>query len=194
MVFGDNVRARIAARALPRTPQQKRKRKRKRKKERQATRTTHLSHHRHSTTHNTIRQRQNKTCTVVTTRWYADNIIHPPSVTPHTRPSIQHKPSHLFPNNTTLSQDTTLNQQCCDREHKDRRGKRDTVHPPHFPTHNKRGNTRQKRNGNDTKGTNNVKGGGPNPNTGTTHTHRPRHSIGPQGKRQGGRQHTDGAR
>lgn len=56
--------------------------------------------------------------------------------------------------------DTALNQQCCDNEHKDRRGERGTVHPPHFSTHNKHGNTRQKRNGNDTRGTDNVKGGG----------------------------------
>lgn len=36
-----------------------------------------------------------------------------------------------------------------------------------------------------------MQGARPNPNTGTTHTP-PRHSIGPQGKQQGGRQHTDG--
>ena len=47
--------------------------------------------------------------------------------------------------------DTTLNQQCCDNKHKDRRGERNTVTPPHFPTHNKHSNTRQKRNKNDTK-------------------------------------------
>lgn len=79
-----------------------------------------------------------------------------------------------------------------------RRGKRGTLPPPHFPTHNKHSNTRQKRNGNDTKGTDNVKGGGtmqgarPNPNTGQHTTHHSRHSTGPQGKRQGGYQHTDG--
>lgn len=57
MVFGDNVRARRAARALPRTPQQKEEEKeRKTRETRQATRTTHPSHHRHSITHNTMRQ------------------------------------------------------------------------------------------------------------------------------------------
>ena len=41
MVFGDNVRARMAARALPRTPTQKGRRREKREQRRQATRTTH---------------------------------------------------------------------------------------------------------------------------------------------------------
>lgn len=37
-----------------------------------------------------------------------------------------------------------------------------------------------------------MQGARPNPNTGQHSTHHTRHSIGPQGERQGGRQHTDG--
>ena len=60
MVFGDNVRARKAARALPRTPTQRRRRGRqKEEKDKQRDLTP-----RHSTTHNTMRQY--KTCTVIT--------------------------------------------------------------------------------------------------------------------------------
>lgn len=47
---------------------------------------------------------------------------------------------------------TTLNQQYCDNEHKGRRGGQDTTPPPYFPTHNKHGNTRQKRDGDNTRG------------------------------------------
>ena len=130
-MFGDNVRARRAARALPRTPQQKRKRKRREK-----------------------RDKKDKTCTVITTRWYADSIRHPHTRPP--RPHIAFLPNtnhHRYsPITQPCHKDTPLNQQCCDNEHKDRRGERDTVPPPHFPTHNKHGNTRQKRNGNDTRG------------------------------------------
>jgi hypothetical protein len=56
MVFGDNVRARKAARALPRTPtakgreEGKEERERRRRQQRDH---THLTRHRHSTTHNT---------------------------------------------------------------------------------------------------------------------------------------------
>jgi hypothetical protein len=57
MVFGDNVRARKAARALPRTPTQKEKKKEE-KKEKNGLQQTHhhpppfcpnTNHHRHST-------------------------------------------------------------------------------------------------------------------------------------------------
>ena len=91
MVFGDNVRARRAARALPRTPTIRRKRKRREDE-------PHPPPF-HTPQHNTTRQ--NKTCTVVTTRWYADSIPYPLSPI---RLSTQHKPSPLFPNNTILSQ------------------------------------------------------------------------------------------
>ena len=88
MVFGDNVRARRAARALPRTPTQ---RGRERRRGKQATRPHHLR--RYSTTHNTTRQ--DKTCTVITHRHHThttemhtttrDNTTHtPPSRSPHT--------------------------------------------------------------------------------------------------------------
>lgn len=87
--------------------------------------------------------------------------------------------------------DTALNQQCCDSKHKDRRGERNTVPPPHFPTHDKHDNTRQKRNEGDTRGTgqceggqDNVKGRTQSEDRASQHTHS-RPSIGPQGKRQG---------
>ena len=76
MVFGDNVRARKAARALPRTPTAREEERKRERRRRQATRPhtppfpTNANHHRH--------------------------------------PTMTH-PCHKH---------TTLNQQCCDREHK----------------------------------------------------------------------------
>lgn len=58
MVFGDNVRARRAARALPRTPINEEEEERRRREGRQATRTTHPSHHHHSTMTHTPPQRR----------------------------------------------------------------------------------------------------------------------------------------
>lgn len=111
MVFGDNVRARKAARALPRTPTQKGRERKRDRKTRQATRTTHPPHHRHSTTHNIMRQ--DKTRTVITTRWYADSILH----TPHALlPNTHHH--HYSPITQPCHKDTAPNQQCCDREHR----------------------------------------------------------------------------
>ena len=43
-----------------------------------------------------------------------------------------------------------------------------------------------------TRGSRTTQSARPNPKTGHHSTYHPRHSIGPQGKRQGGRQHTDG--
>ena len=63
--------------------------------------------------------------------------------------------------------------------------------PPHFPTHNKHGNTRQKRNGNDTRGTDNVKGNrqckvpDPTRTRGNTQPTAPRHSTGPPREQKG---------
>ena len=56
MVFGDNVRARKAARALPRTPTTKkvREQERKEKTEKTSDGTTNPHTHRYSTTHNTM--------------------------------------------------------------------------------------------------------------------------------------------
>ena len=68
--------------------------------------------------------------------------------------------------------DTTLNQQHCNSKHKSGRAGEQDKTPPHFPTHNKHDTTRQKRNGNDTRGTGNVEGSRamqgarPSPNTG----------------------------
>ena len=77
MVFGDNVRARKAARALPRTPTQKEKKKKKKKgkkeEETEKTKKTNdkTTHPSHPAIPQPITQydktRQDKTCTVVTT-------------------------------------------------------------------------------------------------------------------------------
>lgn len=123
MVFGDNVRARMAARALPRTPTQ---RGRERTKERQEDKTSNENYTPitpitpppfHNPQHNTTKQdktRQDKTCTVVTTKWYADSILPtPPAFLPnanHHRHSTMTQPRH---------KDTALNQQCCNNEHKE---------------------------------------------------------------------------
>ena len=93
MVFGDNVRARWAARALPRTPTQ---RGRGRGRGRQMTRPHTLtpSPHRHSATHNTTRQHAHHNTTH--TRVDSGQRTPPPFFRPH-------KPSPLFHNDTTLS-------------------------------------------------------------------------------------------
>lgn len=156
MVFGDNVRARWAARALPRTPTTGKRRRQREEEDKQRDLT--LSHPPvipQSTTHNTMRQ--DKTCTVIT---HCHHHTHTPHAllpnTNHHRYSTMTQPCH---------KDTALNQQCCDREHKKGKGeeKNTTVHmrqhtppqhdsvaqhgtaaatrqqcrtPPHFPAHN----------------------------------------------------------
>ncbi len=73
--------------------------------------------------------------------------------TPHALPS--HTNHHSYPTMTQpCHNDTTLNQQCRDREHKRRRGGKK----------NRRDNARRARV---------TRRGGPNPNTGTTHTPHP---------------------
>nr|DAV87848.1 MAG TPA: hypothetical protein [Caudoviricetes sp.] len=86
---------------------------------------------------------------------------------------------------------TTLNQQCRNSEHKDRRARQDKTrqntvppHTPHFPTHNKQGEAKQR--------TGTMQEERPNTNTGTPQHTPPRSSIRSQGERQGGRQHADG--
>ena len=86
--------------------------------------------------------------------------------------------------------DTTLNQQCCDREHKEgERGRkrmtdttspRPAIHNTHPPTSHciMPPHTRQKRDENNTKGGTQSEHG--------DNTHTTRHSTGPQGKRQRG--------
>lgn len=97
---------------------------------------TPLHFHRHSTTHNTTRQHTHHTETHTTT--------HKEMTVNTTRPSAPHN-HHPYPIMTQpCHKDTTLNQQCCDREHKDgkrEREGRDTITPPHFPIHNKHSNT-----------------------------------------------------
>lgn len=89
--------------------------------------------------------------------------------TPHAL--LPHANHHHY---STITQpchkDTTLNQQCCDSKHK-REGGLDN-----------------------TRGSRTMQGAQPNPKTGHHTTTTPRHSIGTQGKRQGGRQCTDGGR
>ena len=89
-----------------------------------------------------------------------------------------------------------------EEEEKEEKDKHETTHhtPPHFPTHNKHGNTKQKGNGNDTRETDNVKGdgtmqgAGPNPNTGTTRNPPLPPFNGTTTQTEGGHQHTDGER
>ena len=63
MVFGDNVRARMAARALPRTPAQEEQGRQGEDKGKTGNETTRTIRHRHSTTHNTVRQDKTRTAT-----------------------------------------------------------------------------------------------------------------------------------
>lgn len=184
MVFGDNVRARRAARALPRTPTSKEEEEERQRREE-------------------TKKANNETA-------------HPtalPHNTNHHRYSTKTPPCH---------KNTTLNQQCCDNEHKDGREKeRNTTftirpHTPHTPpsrsphTTQQHSNTKKKRAArhegiqckrdwttrgarSNSKTGNIVKRIGTTRDRASQHTP-PRHSIGPQGKRQEGRQHTDGGR
>lgn len=229
-MFGDNVRARMAARALPRTPTTKRQKRKKKKKEKQERQNKQQELHTHPTTaipqpttqYNKTRQDMHRRHNKMACRQY------PPHT--HTTLSTQHNHHRHSTMTQPCHNHTTLNQQRCNKEHKKGEGRREekrrgeekdtTIHnetthtpqcaqhsssteqhtPPHFPTHNKHDNTRQKKNENDTRETDNVKRSGtmqgarPNPNTGITAHTTPRHSIGPQSKRQGGRQHTEGGR
>ena len=96
MVFGDNVRARWAARALPRTPTTKKRERQEEKDKRRDHSHTHPSH-RHSTTHR------------VDSAHHAPHALLPN--TNHRRHSTMTQPCHKH---------TTLNQQCCDSKHKKR--------------------------------------------------------------------------
>ena len=130
MVFGDNVRARRAARALPRTPAQREREEEERRGEEKRA-------------EGKEERNQNPHTTHCTPRALLPN-------TNHHRYSTMTQPCH---------KDTTLNQQCRDREHKEGEGgKRETQPftmrqhtlqcraaqqrtPPHFPTHNKHDTT-----------------------------------------------------
>lgn len=161
MVFGDNVRARTAARALPRTPPTRETEEEEEDKTRQDSKTTHTLPH---TTHTAI-----------------------PPHTNHHHYSTMTQPCHKH---------TTLNQQCCDSEHKDRSGKRkriaeqDIAHhhtPSHFPTCN----TQHEKEQDNARGTgqrrmgNTMKRAGTTQRRGTTTTHHSRHSTGTLDKLEG---------
>lgn len=133
MVFGDNVRARRAARALPRTPQQEKKRKRRQEREterrkRQATRPhtlTPLTAIPHTTTQCNTAQQDNTHHNTqrVDSRQQTPHTLLPN--TNHHRHSTMTYPCH---------KDTTLNQQCCDSKHNGEEKKSKTKHA--LPSHN----------------------------------------------------------
>ena len=129
MVFGDNVRARMAARALPRTPTQ-RGRRRERRRGEEGRRRDHTPHT-------------------------------PPSRSPHSNTATQQhkeKGDSTTRGNVMQKEDRTM---------------RNAGSNP------KTGNTMKRTGTTQDKGT-------------TQQHHHSRHSIGPQSKQQGGRQHTDG--
>ena len=84
-----------------------------------------------------------------------------------TRPSTPHNHHRYSTMTHPCHEDTALNQQCCDSKHKERRGtgQYDGVEQTRCQTQSEHGHHS---------------------------TYRPRHSIGPQSKRQGGHQHTGG--
>ena len=123
MVFGDNVRARWAARALPRTPTQRGRRRQREEEDKHETMHSHtLSPPFHNPQHSTTRQHTHHTHK----EWTVNSGHHTP-FHPHTnyhRYSTITQPCH---------KDTALNQQCRDREHKQRREWWDAVHTSNTP-------------------------------------------------------------
>ena len=105
---------------------------------------------------------------------------------------------HYSPITQPCHKDTALNQQCCDNEHKDRRGERDTTphrtSPPttNTATQDKRGTRTMREEQTMRRRAGQCKMPDPIQRRGHRTHHHIRHSIGPQGKRQGGRQHADG--
>ena len=126
MVFGDNVRARIAARALPRTPTQRRERKEGGRQDSNKNYTPITPPPFHNPQHNTTKQ--DKTCTVVTTRRHADSIRHPLPTTHYLHTAFL--PNTNYHRHSPITQpchkDTTLNQQRYDREHKRWEGEKES--------------------------------------------------------------------
>lgn len=112
MVFGDNVRARRAARALPRTPTQKERRREERKGDKKYIHHTYLSHHRRSTTHTQC----DMTCTTTTAHTTHEE---PTATVGTTRPLRPPRTNHHRHSAITqpCHKDTHPNQQCCDSEH-----------------------------------------------------------------------------
>ena len=178
MVFGDNVRARKAARALPRTPPTRETKEEEEETEKANEETTHTYTHPHPPPfHNTAQQDNTHT----TLKHTPQHIKSRQRTVDTTRPSTQHKPSPLFHNDTTLSQ---------------RHGTKSTMLRQGTQTVDRRRGEERRSNA---RGTRQCEGEYPIRTRGQHTTTTPRHSIGPQGKRQGGtptrrrgRQHADG--
>ena len=160
MVFGDNVRARKAARALPRTPTQRGRGRRRRGKQttRQHTLTPSHTPPSHNPQHSTTRQHA------------PPHIKSGQRTGDTTRPSTPHNHHRYSTMTQPCHKDTTLNQQCCDSKHNtyDARQRRcppplfyHTPHttgrhtpstscrprhaPPHFPIRNRHDSTQRGR-------------------------------------------------
>nr|DAQ96750.1 MAG TPA: hypothetical protein [Caudoviricetes sp.] len=134
MVFGDNVRARRAARALPRTPTRKRKKKRKRKK--RTEKTNNEKSHTHPQTITAIPQphnhdtkthtQTNNTVTANTKTGRGAEREHGSTRTPHRTPHAIHNTHHPPPSRIAPCHHTQNR-----REARMIRGKQNNAKVPH---------------------------------------------------------------
>lgn len=182
MVFGDNVRARKAARALPRTPTQRRRDK-GRGQRKQTTR-PHTPPPFHNPQHNTTRQDKTRHILPPQHEWRTDVDTIPIN---HHHYSTMTQPCH---------KDTTLNQQCCNRKHNTEENSRTQFHNEVTHRYSQRHHrtsppttkaTSHKRKGSGTvrRGAGQCEGAPPQSERGDNTPHHPRHSTRPPHKRKG---------